>query len=215
MKRLLKILVLIMLIITLFQIVNMYALYREQLEGDYTSLLGVWSIKVNESDLSSGDANLTFNMTEEHLTYIDSDYVKSQKIAPGAQAYFDIIIDPTNTDVSVLYTLHIKLEEVTVAHLKLLNVENHFQKNGETEQIVNENVYTDTTNNMHEAIIPIEKINDKYLNYVRLYFEWEDIAENNETDSALGQTENAKINIPLEIQLKQYTGEVIGDGSGL
>ena len=158
---------------------------------------------------------MTFNMTEEHLTYIDSDYVKSQKIAPGAQAYFDIIIDPTNTDVSVLYTLHIKLEEVTVAHLKLLNVENHFQKNGETEQIVNENVYTDTTNNMHEAIIPIEKINDKYLNYVRLYFEWEDIAENNETDSALGQTENAKINIPLEIQLKQFTGELIGDGSGL
>ena len=128
MKKLLRILVLIMLIITLFQIANMYALYKDQLEGEYTNLLGVWSIKVNSTDISSGGENLTFNMTEDNLVYLDSDRVKSQKMAPGTQAYFEIIIDPTNTDVAVLYTLNIKLEDVTTAKLKLVNVENYFQK---------------------------------------------------------------------------------------
>ena len=122
MKKLLRILVLIMLIITLFQIANMYALYKDQLEGEYTNLLGVWSIKVNSTDISSGGENLTFNMTEDNLVYLDSDRVKSQKMAPGTQAYFEIIIDPTNTDVAVLYTLNIKLEDVTTANLKLVNV---------------------------------------------------------------------------------------------
>ena len=211
MKNLLRILVCIMLIITLFQIANMYALYKEQLQGDYTSLLGIWAIKVNGTDISSGEENLTFNMTEDNLTYVDSEHVKSQKLAPGSQAYFEIIIDAENTDVAVLYTLHIQLEEVTEAKLKLVNVENYFEKPGETEQITNQVVYTNNENHEHEAVIPLDKINDKYLNHIRLYFEWENIEENNEADSALGQTQNAKINIPLEINLKQYTGEEIGN----
>lgn len=214
MKKLLRILVLIMLIITLFQIANMYALYKDQLQGEYTNLLGVWAIKVNEVDISSGEENLTFNMTEDHLTYVDSDHVKSQKIAPGAQAYFDIVIDPTNTDVSILYKLKIKLEEIETAKFKLVNVENYFQKSGETEQIVNDDVYTNNETNEHQAVIPLTRINDQCLNYVRLYFEWEDVEENNQTDSELGQTENAKITVPLEINLKQYTGEVIGNETG-
>ena len=211
MKKLLRILVLIMLIITLFQIANMYALYTDQLEGDYTSLLGAWSIKVNETDISSGEENLTFNMTEDNLTYLDSDRVKSQKMAPGTQAYFEIIIDPTNTDVSILYTLNVKLDAVAEAKLKLVNVENYFQKPGETEQLTNDDVYTTYETNEHEAIIPIATINDKYLKHIRLYFEWENVEENNEADSELGQTQDSKINIPLEINLKQYTGEVIGN----
>ena len=150
-------------------------------------------------------------MTEDNLTYVDSEHVKSQKMAPGTQAYFEIIIDPTNTDVSILYTLNIKLDEVTEAKLKLVNVENYFQKPGETEQVTNEDVYTTNETNEHEATIPIATINDKYLNHIRLYFEWENVEENNEADSELGQTENAKINIPLEINLKQNTGEVIGN----
>ncbi len=214
MKKLLRILVLIMLIITLFQIANMYALYTDQLQGEYTNLLGVWSIKVNETDISSGDENLTFNMTEDNLIYLDSEHVKSQTMAPGTQAYFEIVIDPTNTDVSVLYTLNIKLDAVTTAKLKLVNVENYFQKPGETEQLTNDDVYTNNETNVHEAIIPLARINDKYINHVRLYFEWENIEENNASDSELGQTEDAKISIPLEINLKQYTGEVIGNESG-
>lgn len=213
MKKLLTVLVLIMLIISLFQIANMYALYKDQLKGDYTSLLGVWKIKVNGVDISTGEDNAKFTMTEDNLTYVDSDRVKSQKIAPGSQAYFDIAIDPTNTDVSILYTLNIKFDDVTSAKMKLLKVENYFKKDGETEQITNTDVKTELDLHQHQAIIPIAKINEKYLNYIRIYFEWENVEANNATDSELGQTENAKISIPLEINFKQYTGEVISNGT--
>ena len=209
MKKLLTILVLIMLIISLFQIANMYALYKAQLQGEYTSLLGIWAIKVNGVDISSGGENLTFTMTEDNLTYLDSAHVKSQKIAPGTQACFELVIDPTSTDVSILYTLDMKFDDVTTAKLKLIKVENYFQKDGETEKIVNEDVNTNTENHKHNAIIPIGKINEKYLNHVKLYFEWENVEENNATDSELGQTLGGKISVPLEINLKQYTGEVI------
>ena len=213
MKKLLTVLVLIMLIISLFQIANMYALYKDQLQGDYTNLLGVWRIKVNGVDISTGEDNVKFTMTEDNLTYIDSAHVKNQKMAPGSQAYFDIVVDPTNTDVSILYTLNMKFDDVTSAKMKLLNVENYFQKDGQTEQITNTDVNTELNLHQHQAIIPIAKINEKYLNYIRLYFEWENIEANNATDSELGQTENAKISIPLEINFKQYTGEVISNGT--
>ena len=182
MKKLLTVLVLIMLIISLFQIANMYALYKDQLKGDYTSLLGVWKIKVNGVDISTGEDNAKFTMTEDNLTYVDSDRVKSQKIAPGSQAYFDIAIDPANTDVSILYTLNIKFDDVTSAKMKLLKVENYFQKNSETEQITNTDVKTELDLHQHQAIIPIAKINEKYLNYIRIYFEWENVEANNATD---------------------------------
>ena len=211
MKKLLTVLVLIMLIISLFQIANMYALYKDQLQGDYTNLLGVWAIKVNGVDISNGGENATFTMTEDNLTYIDSARVKSQKIAPGTQAYFDILIDPTNTDVSILYTLNLKLDDVKTAKMNLVKVENYFKKDGGTEQITNTEINTVLAEHQHQAVIPISKINDKYLNYVRLYFEWANVEENNATDSELGQTENAKISIPLEINFKQYTGERIGN----
>ena len=120
MKKLLTILVLIMLIISLFQIANMYALYKDQLQSDYANLLGVWAIKVNGVDISSGGQNLTFEMTEDNLKYMDFANVKDGKIAPGRQACFEIIIDPTNTDVSILYTLNIKLSEITDAEMTLV-----------------------------------------------------------------------------------------------
>lgn len=209
MKKILTILLLIMLIISLFQITNMYALYKEKIEGNYSNLLGVWSIKVNGVDISSGSQNLTFTMTEDNLQYLESANVKENKMAPGTQACFEIIIDPTNTDVSILYTLDIKLSRVTEAKMTLVKVENYFQKQDETEQITNETVYTGEES--HKAVIPIGKINEQYINHVKLYFEWTNVEERNEKDSEIGTTESAKISIPLEINLKQYTGEAISD----
>jgi len=213
MKKLLTILLLIMLIISLLQIANMYALYKQENQGDYSNLLGVWSIKVNGADISSGDQNLTFNMTEDNLIYLDSARVKSQKMAPGTQAYFEIIIDPTNTDVSVIYQLDMQFEQLTTK-MKLVKVENWFQKSGNEGKIENTDISTNLASNTYKAVIPISKINDKYLNHVKLYFEWINDENNNAVDSEIGQTENAKISVPLKINLKQYTGEVIGNEQG-
>ena len=254
MKKLLTILFLIMLIISFFQITSMFALYKEQLEGEYSTLLGVWAIKVNETDISSGGQNLTFNITEGQLGYVSSEYIQAGKIAPGGQAYFDIEIDPTNTDVSIIYKIDvesnatgIKITEITdeidgtittekteLAQLsdviELVKIENYFAQEDEGGEITNQ---TETTTistegqivdptttttvmkngNSYTAVIPVDKITQGYKNYIRLYFKWKNVEANTNADKLIGETKDAKISIPLQINLKQYAGEVIGNES--
>ena len=208
MKKLLTILVLIMLIISFFQIANMYTLYRDQLQDEYGTLLGVWAIKVNETDLSSGAQDLTFEITDDQLQYIESEYIEAGKFAPNGEASFDIVIDPTDTDVSIVYKINIGT--ITNINIQLQSVENYFQKDGEIEKVTNDTVNQE--GNLYTGVIPISKINEGYKNHVTLKFKWVN-EEKNEVDSELGENEGAKLSMPISINLKQYTGEVISNES--
>ena len=61
--------------------------------------------------------------------------------------------------------------------------------------------------------MPVDKISQGYKNHIRLIFRWTNLELNNEKDTATAILENAKISIPLEINLKQYTGEGVGNGT--
>lgn len=211
MKRLLTILVLIMLIISFFQITRMFALYKEDLEGDYSTSIGAWNIKVNGTDITSSKQVETFTISSDQLGYVTSEYIQADKIAPGGQAYFDMVIDPSNTDVSIVYKIETVANDAVPATFEITNAKNYFKKDGNAEQITNENTYKD--NNSYTSVIPVTQINKGYKNYIRLYFKWVNVEANNQTDSALGKIENAKLSVPLKITLKQYTGEVIGSGT--
>lgn len=213
MKKLLTILVLIMLIISFFQITSMYALYKEQLEGEYSTLLGVWAIKINETDISSGGQDLIFNITNDQLGYVGSNYIQAGKIAPGGQSYFDLVIDPENTDVSIIYQIDVGSDTEANANVELISVENYFGQgnDGQTNKTTNDETYTN--GNSYTSIIPIDMITGGYKNYIRLYFKWINDETKNLTDTTLAETEGSKISIPLEVNLKQYTGEVIGSGT--
>ena len=245
MKKLLTIIFLIMLIISFFQITSMYALYKEELESDYSTLLGVWKIKVNETDVVTADGQTsTFTISDDNIGYVGSTHVLENKIAPGEQAYIDIEIDPADTDVSIVYkidmaeTADIYVENISYfdfgiyptycdegtpvasATIELVRIENYFQKEvaeGETaEPITNEEVHQN--GNLYTGVIPVSRIREGYKNYIRLYFEWinvkaNDVETNNETDTSIGEIENAKVTLPISINLKQYTGEVISNDS--
>lgn len=218
MKKLLTILVLIMLIISFFQITRMYALYKEQIQGEYSSLLGVWAIKINNTLITEPEGQTEgFVIDKEtQLGYVDSEYIQAGKIAPGGQAYFDLVIDPTDndgayTDVSIVYQIDIGSDTTANAKIELISGENYFQKDGEIDQVAND---VDTKDgNSYTSVIPVEKITQGYKNYVRLYFKWVNEESSNVTDSTLLGTEDATISIPLQINLKQYMGEEIGNES--
>ena len=209
MKKLLTILVLIMLIISFFQITSMYALYKERIQGEYSSLLGAWIIKVNETEVTTKGQNQSFTIPDEQINYVESDYVQAGKIAPGSKAYVDIAIDPSDTDVSIVYTINVGSPEN--ATIQLIEASNYFKKDEiegeETEEL--ENDVDQTQGNTYTSIIPFNLISQGYKNYVRLYFKWVNVEDNNESDSALAETEGATLSLPVEINLKQYTGEVI------
>ena len=234
MKKLLTILVLIMLIISFFQITSMYALYKEQIQGEYNTLLGAWEIKVNEIDVTTSGQVETFTISDSQLGYISSEYIQAGKIAPEGEAYFDIVIDPSNTDVSIVYTVDIDEKALSSTNtevelpsaIEFVKAENYFGQgdDGQTNKTTNDTSYNE--GNTYTSVIPVDKITQGYKNYIRLYFKWKNVTEtvvvddvetvvesNNEQDSTLGGTEDAKLTIPLQINLKQYTGEVIGNAS--
>jgi len=232
MKKLLTILLLIMLIISFFQITSMYALYKEQLQSEYSNLLGVWKIKVNDSEITAGGQTATFTIADTQLKYVESQYVQEGNIAPGSQAYVDVVIDPTNTDVSIVYTFNIGeiavgSNAISNANIQLVSASNYFKIDAEDENetpITNATEYID--GNAYTSVIPISKITQGYKNFVRLYFKWVNVEANNVTDSELASSEqiievegeepttaSATLSIPVEVNLKQYTGEVIGNGT--
>ena len=109
MKKLLSILFILMLIITLVQIRDMYALYKDELSGEYTTSLGKWNVKVNGTDIVLPGNVVSFDMTESSVRYETGNYVfdGSNVIAPDTEAFFDILIDTQGTEVAVRYEIEI------------------------------------------------------------------------------------------------------------
>ena len=167
MKKLLTILVLIMLIISFFQITSMYALYKEKIEGEYNTLLGAWEIKVNDKDITSSGQVETFTINQ--LGYISSEYIQAGKIAPNGQAYFDIVIDPTNTDVSVIYQINMESIDIENVQIDLIELENYINKDGEQDII---NTEVNLEGNLYTAVMTVDKISQGYKNHIRLIFRW-------------------------------------------
>lgn len=119
MKKILSILLIIMLIITFVQITNMYALYKDKLSGEYETSLGKWNVKVNGTDIVSPGNVINFNMYDQNVRYDEeSGYILAgtNVVAPGTEAFFDILIDTQGTDVAVKYEIEIgnTIEEATL-----------------------------------------------------------------------------------------------------
>lgn len=108
MKKILTILFILMLLITTFQIMSSYALYKDTLSGDYASSLGKWAVKVNETDIVREDGqSVTFEMSQDDMLYLETEYLASTGIAPDSEGCFSIEIDTTDSDVAVKYSITI------------------------------------------------------------------------------------------------------------
>lgn len=109
MKKILSILFIIMLIITFLQITMAYALYRDELSGDFSTRLGKWAVKVNGTDIVKEDGQVTtFEMSQNDIHYMETEYVAPEiGIAPDSTGYFYIELDSTETELAVKYSIQI------------------------------------------------------------------------------------------------------------
>lgn len=205
MKKILTILFILMLIISVFQISDMYAKYKTEREGEYESLLGVWSIKLNDIDISSGES-MEFELTGSEFSS-DPNYVKAGKVAPGTEGYFDLQIDPTGTDVAVIYEVTIQPVESSDVQYSITSIDNVFKKVDSEETI--ENTQAITSGEVHKGIMPLDKINGGYINYIRVNFSWPNVPANDVTDTQLGSSGTSTITIPISVDIKQYMGETL------
>jgi len=206
MKKIIIISLLLMICISFYEIIHTFAIYRSEVEGTYTTPVGIWSINVNEYDVENGE--VAYNYIKQLQT--GTSHSSDGKIAPGDTYYFDILINPENTDVAIYYDLSLEIDSSTVAtlgdHIKFSNIECNFIDSEENETIVEDGIIK----NDHSAtrgVIPLSNINAGDLYKIRVYFEWENIEVNNEQDSEIGKIEDADFQVNVILQLKQYLGE--------
>lgn len=185
-----------MLTFSVYKIIETYAIFYTEKNGEMNLTIGKWNILLNGSDI-------TRSITEEIILdsfYINqSKYTEENKIAPGMQGYFEIEISPQDTQVSIIYDIEIESEILEGEQIKLLEV----------KEIKNNSTIIKTAKNTYTGIIPLDKINQNYSDIIKVDFTWENNENNNEEDSKIGTTYNSKVKIPIKFVAKQYLGEKI------
>ncbi len=174
-------------------ILHSYGLFETEGVAVTEQSLGKWIIKINDVDITGTQKDIDV----DNFYYEDSNVVEGNKIAPGRKGYVDLILDPSETDVSVLYKIAFdfsKLENQAIT--------------ASIEDMTGGNIIR-TGENEYTGVIKLEDIKKGVTNTIRVNVIWENKEENNEVDSEIGQTVDATIKIPVSINVSQYTQEEI------
>lgn len=175
---------------TIFMVIDSYGLFESKNVLNVDSNIAKWNVFINGTDIKK---NETFVVDKINL--INNDNVLEGKMAPGSKGYFDIVIDPTDTDTSIRYDISFDFsslnDKIVVSGI---------------EEITSGNLVR-TDKNTYSKVITLNEIKNGITNIIRVYIKWDNIDD--ESDSAIGSVINNFINVPVTIAAYQYLGEKI------
>lgn len=195
-KKVLIVLTLFMIIFTIYEIINIYAVFYSETKGNINTSLANWNIELNGNEISNG---IIQEFVMDNFNIEPNDNTKEGKIAPGMVGNFSISINPKDTQVSIKYDISIDKSNINNNEIELISVEEVNSNN----EIIKTGEYTYT------GIIPLSCINNNYLDIIQITFCWSNNEENNKQDTQLGTIVNSKLQIPISINIVQYLGEQI------
>ena len=180
------------LILSLLVIKSTYAKYITSASGDANIDIARWKILVNNQDVVE-NKELTSVITP---IFEGNDNIASNVIAPTAEGYFDIIIDASNTDVSLRYEVTTSdNENSAVADLE---ISGYTIDDGERQAIVSDDGQIKIENDI------LYNSTDKDIR-LRVYLKWNDddamgAVMDNTADTNATKTEGnmAKVNVNLK-----------------
>ena len=177
MKKKVKILLfLVSLSLTMGLMSNTYSRYVADTNGEMKMLFSKWQILVNNTDITnekSSSIDLVPVMEENQN-------VASNTVAPSSKGYFDIVIDPTNVDVSFRYAISLEVLNADIPDLmitKYATLDDNYQEGDELT------FHTLTEKNINGELDYSEDNTFKPFT-VRVYFEWYDGNDNNMDDNS-------------------------------
>lgn len=175
---------------TIFMVIDSYGLFESKNVLNVDSNIAKWNVFINGTDIKK---NETFVVDKINL--INNDNVLEGKMAPGSKGYFDIVIDPTDTDTSIRYDISFDFsslnDKIVVSGI---------------EEITSGNLVR-TGKNTYSKVITLNEIKNGITNTIRVYIKWDN--SDDESDSAIGSVINNFINVPVTIVAYQYLGEKI------
>ena len=170
-----------------------YALLESNVVVDTNIKTAKWNIKINGSSLDKEQTSFVV----DKIQVLESGYVKDNKLAPGVSGYFDILIDPSETDVSVRYDISFDFSKLPDG-IEIETIE---------ETLGSILVKTDV--NTYTGVLTVKEIKELKKNNIRVNIKWSNIETSNTADSLLGLVYNNQIKIPVMITVTQYLGEKI------
>ena len=191
-NKIIYVLCAIMIIDSIYEITDTYGLFESNKTKLVDNPIASWNILINNSNLNQ---NKTFTINNFQID--ENTTVKNGRIAPGTTGYFDIEIDPSDTDVSIRY-------DITFDCSKLpsnLTVESIEETNGYT--IVRTDAYT------YSNIITLTNIKNGVKNNIRVHIKWQNVEEQNQNDTEIGLNKEYILNIPITITATQYFNETL------
>lgn len=191
-RKLIILLIFLMVLITFNEIRSAYGLFESEKSLVVTKSIAKWNITINDIDVRTSEDFVIDSFNVENNAS-----VKDGKIAPGSSGYFDIIIDPEDTQVSFRYDLSFDFSG--------LNDNIHIESIEETlgNDIIRTGEYT------YSNVFSLEDIEDGLTNSIRVYIKWENVETENDSDTIIGLTENNILDIGANININQYFGEAI------
>ena len=193
-KKLLVFLCLCIILLIIYGVIRIYALFHSELGANVQLKNGTWNITVNGTDITKGtDIQFAIN----NVTVEENEHVKPGNIAPGLTGTFKINIDPENTNVSTRYDIYLDEEKLTNSNIQIKSI----------KETLNGNELVKTDKNTYTGIIPLEKIQAGTTNEITVEVEWIENEDHNEEDIGLGTTWNAEYQIPITVHVCQYLGE--------
>ncbi len=204
MKRTYTLLGIIMLIFTFYQIATSYAKYIAEATAVVEKQAGAWAIKINNTDISNSNSETTFNV--DNLIFPESAFVAENKLAPGANGYFEIVIDSTGSSVAVRYDVTLVVDNLNIIDSIRFTKACIVVDGEEVEEGI-----IKTGDNTYSGVISLEDVTNEVQTTLRFYIGWEEL-ENGQGDIAdteLGLIKDISTNIPVDVVVTQYLGEPI------
>lgn len=195
-KKLLILASIISVIIFVITIIMTYALFESNVSAEISVNNATWKILINNTDITKES---TKEFTIDQINVTGDTHTESGKIAPGLSGNFNILIDPTDTDVSIKY-------EVT---FDLSNLENTKIQIDSIEETILGKELLKTGDNTYTGVITLDEIRQGIKNEITVNLSWKEDETTNAEDTLIGSSENSRIEIPVSIKVSQYLGEEI------
>ena len=192
-KIIIALFLILLAIFIICAIIYTYATFTSEFSGDMKIDSATWKIIVNNTDISSSTVK-TF--TIDALNVDESQGVESGKLAPGLNGNFNILIDPSDTDVSIKYEIKLDTQYIDNANIEIVSV----NETNNNKDLIN------TNKNEYTGTILLDDIKKGTADNMQVNVKWED---NDLKDIDIGEKPNNQIKIPVEIKVSQFLGETI------
>ena len=158
---------------------------------DFNSNMNVAKFNLFVNDTNIVDTK-EFNIN--NITVLDNENVLNGKIAPGVSGYFDIVLNPMGSDVSIYYEVTLDLDNIDndgIILEKIVSDDNDLIRVGK---------YT------YAGVFTLDEVKNNVTKSVKIYFSWEN---NDEVLDDIKYADGLKCDISASVKASQYFGEDI------